>query len=431
MVSQKKPATSRQGQAPSDEARGFGCGSDGNLPQILLLECRVERLRSALDSARAEADKAREQLAVSVSREAEYAGRCSELEAELAEARAEILSLHRKLDFGESLRCELEGRLMEPRSDGDAVNLKAELHAATERRRVQERIVVDLRRRFEQVAASRERLFARVAEWQACVRNDSPEAIDLAEFIADLRGEILALEQQHMEAEQRADETSSPSRDDGDEDVGTRKSGVIAGHARPPIDSRNVKAVMPTGKSIANELLRRELLEGSSMMKLRAARRLLDLEGEKASEPIAVALAGVDEEQRAQMLVMIGRTGDARATGVVRPWLRSHDPGVRGSAYEAMCRLLDGCPNELVECVEAGLQDEDPRIRRRVILAVATAREGSHRVLLEPLSEDPDQQVRHLVRRVLGGKPVPGVGEPREEVTSEPARATARAMRQT
>ena len=174
--------------------------------RILLLECRLAQLRSQLESARVEADLARTKLAEAAAREADHVRRYSAAMHELAEARAEIASLHRRLEHSEALRAQLEGQLFEPDTLQDAeelVRLRRELLVERHRADVNERMAARLRARVEELEASRETILSHLAEWQQLVRRDEPEAIDLARYLSDLRREILDLESRCALAERR------------------------------------------------------------------------------------------------------------------------------------------------------------------------------------------------------------------------------------
>jgi hypothetical protein len=110
-------------------------------------------------------------------------------------------------------------------------------------------------------------------------------------------------------------------------------------------------------------------------------------------------------ELRADLLLRLGRTGDLAAADTVRPWTKSSEPSVRAAAYEALGRLLEREPEALGPHLRRGLTDEDARVRRRVVLATATARGLDPHALLDSLREDPDLQVRRLIRQVLRQAP--------------------------
>src|SRR5882762_5101175 len=192
-------APRRNGVSPGSPAPA---GSD----RTLLLECRLEQLRGALDEARAEADQARIRLAEAAAREAGETQRLSVLQDEVARARAEVAALHRRLEHSEALRAKSQGHLFESESRDDAqelVRLRREVAAARERIAASEQTAPQLRARVDELVASRETLLTRVVEWQRAVRDGDTEAVDLAEFIASLRRAVLDLERDNALGEGR------------------------------------------------------------------------------------------------------------------------------------------------------------------------------------------------------------------------------------
>src|SRR6266487_915946 len=196
------PFALREGVTAPHRSTPTGGGSD----RTLLLECRLEQLRGALDEARAEADQARIRLAEAAAREAGETLRLSVLQDEVARARAEVAALHRRLEHSEALRAKLQGHLFESEGKGDAqelVRLRREVAAAHERIAASEQTASQLRARVDELVASRETLLTRVVEWQRAVRHGDTEAVDLAEFIASLRRAVLDLERDNALGERR------------------------------------------------------------------------------------------------------------------------------------------------------------------------------------------------------------------------------------
>src|SRR6185503_12208194 len=125
---------------------------------------------------------------------------------ELAQAREEAASLHRRLEHSEALRAEVEGRLFESGARDDTAELarlRRELLAERQRSISYETTVSGLRARVDELIASRETLLARVVEWQRTVRLGDAESVDLGEFISALRREILELEHRTLMGERR------------------------------------------------------------------------------------------------------------------------------------------------------------------------------------------------------------------------------------
>src|SRR6266487_6021674 len=131
------PLALREGvTAPRRSGVSPGPAASTGTDRTLLLECRLEQLRGALDEARTDADQARIRLAEAAAREAGETQRLSVLQDEVARARAEVAALHRRLEHFEALRATLQGHLFESEGKGDAqelMRLRREVAAARER----------------------------------------------------------------------------------------------------------------------------------------------------------------------------------------------------------------------------------------------------------------------------------------------------------
>lgn len=327
--------------------RSTPTGSD----RTLLLECRLEQLRGALDEARAEADQARIRLAEAAAREAGETRRLSLLQDEVARAREEVAALHRRLEHSEALRAKLQGHLFEaePRDDAqELVRLRREVAAAQERIAASEQTASQLRARVDELVASRETLLTRVVEWQRAVRDGDTEAVDLAEFIASLRRAVLDLERENA--------------------LGERREAAL----REQLEQA-MPAVTPK-RPPANDL-------------------------------VAALAAAKSPQDQVDLLLRLGRRGGDDAFHAVRPWAAAEDPSVRAAAYQVLGQLLERDPARLAPHIRSGIADANPHVRRRAVLAAAAARGLALRPLLEPLSGDPDPQVRRIVHRILRATP--------------------------
>ena len=457
-------------------------GPSSDRERVLLLECRLEEMQAALNTAREEADHVRTRLAEAAAKETHHARRFCLIHEELAEARAEIAILHRHLDRSEALRAELTGHLFEagPREDAEELmRLRRKALAEDQRASLSDRTIARLRERIDELLTSREILLTRIAEWQQLIREDRSEAADLSEFLAELRREILDLEHRSANSDVREARLRErlalagidPDQDEvdgaGEEAQTTGPARVVAvsdaeaGSDEPaPSESDAAEAGHdeadgPGRASAADELLgageafseeepphpdatlteeSAELAEEADPVDQAADApgHPPDVDGVDDAPPIdqpeprvaattpepvppnptdALVAELLDvqlPELRAELLLRLGRTGDPGAAGSIGPWTKSSEPLVRAAAYEALGRLLERRPVELEPHVRAGLADEDARVRRRVVLATATARGLESHTLLDPLREDPDPQVRRLIRQVLRQAPAVG-----------------------
>jgi hypothetical protein len=331
--------------------------------RYFLLECRLEQMRASVDEARAEAHKARALLAEAAAREAGHAGRHQRLHEELAAAREEVGTLHRRLEHSEALRAGLEGRLFESAAPEDArelVQLRGEVAAHRDLTVARQRMLAELQARVEALLTSRETLLSRVAEWQHQARNGDADAIDLAEFIAALSHDILALEHRSVTAEKREAELREQLlRASRQDDTGTAAIDTATTEPRASDEAPALEAV---------------------------------------AEPAA---DDRDPQSRIDALLHLGRSGDAGASQAIRSELGAPEHGVRAAAYQALGQLLEREPSKLEPYLRRGIADTDARVRRRVVLTAASARGLDLRLLLTHLRLDPDPQVRRVVKEVL------------------------------
>jgi hypothetical protein len=224
---------------------------------------------------------------------------------------------------------------------------------AHERIAASEQTASQLRARVDELVASRETLLTRVVEWQRAVRAGDTEAVDLAEFIASLRRAVLDLER--------------------DNALGERREAAL----REQLEQATPPAAMPEPPQ------------------------------PPADDLVAALTAAQNPQDQVDLLLRLGRRAGGAGGGgddafyAVRPFATADDPNVRAAAYQALGRLLERDPARLEPHVRWGIADANAYVRRRVVLAAAAARGLALRPLLEPLSGDPDPQVRRIVQRIL------------------------------
>jgi len=365
--------------------------------RTFLLECRLDQLHSALQSARAEADQARTRLAESAAREADYARRAADSLAELASARDEVALLHRRLEHSEALRAETEGRLLESGARdeaGELVRLRREEREQRRRADASAKTLSDMRTRIEELTATRETLLTRVAEWQSVVRQGDPEAVDLSEFIAALRGDILELEHRNVLAAERETELREQLERAGVEAHANEAQALAADAAEPEAAS----ATEPLATGEREDAAPSEVADETPALEIVASAA----EPTPPADDLAAALTEAGgAERQIELLRRLGKSRDESAFYAIRRWATASEPRVRAAAFEALGRHLEEDPDRLEPHLRWGLADADPRVRRRVVLAAATARGLAIRPLLEPLRLDPDPQVRRVIHEVL------------------------------
>jgi predicted nucleic acid-binding Zn-ribbon protein len=420
------------GQSPvvSNSVPALANGPTAVSERILLLEIRMEKFSSALADARADADRLRGRLAEAAAREADHARRYSSVHQELADARAEIVSLHEHLSRSEALRARLEGHLFEAGAGTDGaelVTLRQELAVERERAQAHEQSAARLRRRVDELLMTRDSLLSRMAEWQRLVQAGNPEAIDLAEFIALLRQDIMALENRSAESERQ--------------EIVLRellaRAGVNPG-AAPAVDAvtepeppAQIQLSTPTEKPSEQEPTHAQsealTFEGFLDIARHPDHELSDL-WDSDREPIEVnapvdaaahawseiddTLVAVAEAEHAVDRAPVVAMASAEHASALESMARAPvegfsaaDPVVRAASYGRLSRHLENRPSQLADQLRSGLADVDPRVRRRAVLAAATAHNVELRPLLEPLRSDPDPQVRRVVREVLRHAP--------------------------
>ena len=383
--------------------------------RVFALECRLEQMRASVDEARAEAHRARERLAETTARQAERGRQHQLLHEELAAAREEVALLHRRLEHSEALRASLEGRLFEGSTPEDAeelVRLRGEVAAYRDLTAARERIVTDLRARVGGLVAGRETLLSRVTEWQCAIQEGNADAVDLAEFIAMLTGDILEIEHRRVAAEQRGaslEEQLLRAREQGFVEAGAAAS---PGQRAEP--AAGVQVAEVAGTAEAATATRSTALADATPPPDDATAPPTVATVPHATAPAPAASPPVADsiESRIDTLIRLGRSGEVKAFDAISPSLTATEPRVRAAAYQALGHLLERDPARLEPHIRVGVADLDSRVRRRVVLAATAARGLDCHSLLEPLQRDPDPQVRRLVnevlRRMSPGRDTPG-----------------------
>jgi hypothetical protein len=420
------------------------------LERICFLEWRLEQMDAVVADERRTQHELRERIAEAAQRESAAARRIAELEERLAEARREMVALGDRSAHADAERSALERKMEASGKDTarEVAELCRELEHQQRAAEQKSRALDQARERIEAMERARESFFARLIEWQKLSR---AEDVDLAEFIAELRGEIARLASENEAALQReqvlrqalsvppvAGEAleiprflaipsalpagENESRKGGKQEKNIHSDPAFLSSCLPPEkNGRGGPSRLPREPSMAvgledargalmsldNEVKRArasqligELAVASTEARVSAARHLVDAAGELAAPALiaAVRIARTDDE-RIAFLEQLGRTQSQLAHVAIDGALEDPNPFVRAAAIEAKLALAR--PEELEIVAQVGLTDRDPRVRRRAVLALqAMAADVTH--LIVPVLSDPDPQTRRIACAALG-----------------------------
>lgn len=396
---------------PDDKALGAA------LERICFLEWRLEQMESVLADERRTVRDLREQLAEAASRESEAAARNAALEERLADAKREMVALGDRTAHADAERSALERRMETSGRDTakEIAELCRKLEHEQARAESQKRALEHARERVTSLERARESFFARLIEWQQLARTDD---VDLAEFIAELRSEIMTLAAKNEEAAareesllERIEQAQVPEPEPAPAvtplflaaapEPSERPRRVVVGigldEARAALDDIPGEARRQRAQRLVGELT-----AARKEARLAAARALLEAAGPRAAPAlVATFRLAADQDERIALLGLLGKSKEARvADTTITSAVQDPDPRVRAAALEAGAQLFKDAPERIRELAQIGLTDRDPRVRRRVILALR-ARVHDPVVLLVPLIEDEDPQTRRAVCAAL------------------------------
>jgi len=383
------------------------------LEKIVFFEWRISELSGELAAAHARcgtAEKARaeaEDEARAASRLTKAARiQCAELEAE---------------------RARLSALLTRPAHGGPEPGA---LDAERRRAAALEADLEQSRAELARSRAERERWLSEMIA-QAKTGDDDPAA--LAQFISELRGEVIALRDHQKKCEALLAEAgialpaleaphhreSHPPR--GPEPVEQARQMWAEGRLSPiaatttpfavPLDPKESAAA----RALADQCLR-SLISADSARREQAARHLVAAPLASAAPAIASALSQEpDPKTRAQLAKALAACGGEGAAEMVAQLQSAPEPPlVRLAALEALCAI----PSRAREALEIAARDETPAIRRR---AAALAASAGVEDLAARLSADEDASVRAAVAAARTEAPPPARPAP-QAAAPAPAR---------
>jgi len=181
----------------STRATGEGDGIttlDHALERICFLQWRLEQLEASLQDARLKNQGLRAELSELSHEQTRDGARQVSLKEQLTEARREVQSIEERMALSERARASAEAHTRELQAQiiGRGSELSAEAERERQRAEVASRSLSDARERIDNLERAHARFFLRLAEWQRLLGSD-PDRIDLAEFIAELRAEVVRL----------------------------------------------------------------------------------------------------------------------------------------------------------------------------------------------------------------------------------------------
>jgi hypothetical protein len=349
------------------------------LEKVVFFECRIDQLTAELVRAGDESERLKEDLAHASQRELD-------LKRELADAAAKITLMARERD--------------------------------------------EARRKADLFLAERERFLGRLIESEQIRRSgdaDAEDGVDLAAFIAELRGEVMRLtaeldarggagRSRNGEAAPSAppaesssvaaslpSASPSPALDDltpafrsTDEVAQAFASKGRIGIGEPELDAlRAATSFQSRSEETLFALSLRELSAPDASTRLRAAARLKSMNPRAALPALASALhAEADADTCKVLIEAVADAASPSALPLLSPHLSSPNLELRLTALEAAFRL------GAKDCLSRALDDDAPLVRRRaVVLASGQADQAD---ILERAVRDPDAAVRRVAALGLG-----------------------------
>jgi hypothetical protein len=353
------------------------------LEKIVYFEARSEQLHNDLNTARAEGERLKQELASAAQREIKLRREMAEFEVRVKRQHSEREELGRVNEALRSERAALLGKVIEA----------AHIHDSD-------------------------------------VTGDASQAhFDLASFISELRSEVLT--RRAAEAQVRATSSipppaapapaairtpgaarapaavrASPSTGAGapsavtDHAVRLRSEGRLAVSTEQVMDlTASARFPGRTEETLFGFSVR-ELSAPEPAARQRAAERLLALGNSAAAPAIATALHGEsDPAVQVALLRVFAELAQGEGVSVVRPMLESPWPEVRIASLKALIELD---PAQTGPHVAAAMQDPDTTVRRRASLLALGLTGEAALALGEQAVKDTSPEVRRLAALVLG-----------------------------
>ncbi len=181
-------------EPPRTSADGEVATLDHALERICFLQWRLEQLESTVQDARRKNQSLRAELTQLTHEQSQDRALQLSLTERLAQSQREVQSVEERMALAERGRASAEdhSRQTQVALLTSSQGLKAEVERERQRAEVLSRALADARDRLDGLERSHARFFFRLEEWQQLLGTD-PDRIDLAEFIAELRSDVIRL----------------------------------------------------------------------------------------------------------------------------------------------------------------------------------------------------------------------------------------------
>ena len=396
------------------------------LERASLLEWRLEQVTLREKDLWLRLETERTAVADAQERVADLTARMQKAEESLAEARRANAALTARL-----VQTENQSSAAPPRAEREAVALARAWRRAEHRANQQTAALEEAHERLEVLEHAQVRFHARLTEWQRQVATDRQD-VDLAEFIAELRAEVLRLGQANAALKHqlraapseidRAPITPAASESGSDKPEHPTSSATLAArlrHALGPADPTSPgkpaehDGLAPTAlpdrsppgpaKDEASQIglpsVPSSALDGlwssdpaDRQVALVAAQSLRGARGREAL--VATLPLATTSEEQIQLLNQLARLGGIDDETPLQPLLQSVEPMVRAAAIDVARRT---------ETVARATDDGNPYVRRRALMRYLQVDAMAARPRLAQAIHDEDPGVRRTACAALAG----------------------------
>ena len=385
------------------------------LERASLLEWRLEQVTLREKDLWLRLEAERTAAAEAQQRIADLTERVQHVEDALAEARRANAALTARLAEAE----DRAAHSISPRAGRDAVALARAWRREHHRAEQNTLALREARDRLEVLEHAQVRFHTRLTEWQRQVATERQD-LDLAEFIAELRAEVLRLGQANAALRSQLEEApaslSTPPEpalseatalpapsvvQEGSTETSATQVPAPADEARRPAPPSRLdpQTSVPHDPHGPHDPRLAPAIEGlwsaDPAVRRRSAASLSQNNCDEARRALATALPLAEGlEEQIHLLSQLGRAGGLDDEDAILPYLQHDNPTVRATALNT---------TSAVALVEQCAADSDPYVRRRALIRWAQLAPDSARSGLTKAIHDADPGVRRAACAALAG----------------------------